>query len=210
MGVAPSRDHGGCGQIHSRPVEHGAPAKLWALTCPDCEKHLRSSDQWSATVSGIPETPDETLEREDREKRGQQETTAATATALQQLGENLPEALRELVAQGGTNQQMMLAMLTALTKQNAPLALAPAVPDVQCVNGHAMPGAAKFCPECGGPFETAPVPEPTDIADATGVQDVPDFESMSIRDLQAYAAERGIKTTRAKADQIDLILAAQG
>lgn len=209
--VALSRDgHGGCGQVHSRPVTNGAPEKLWALTCPQCENHLRTDANWSVTVSGIPETPDEIAEREEREKRGQQEATAATGTALQ-----------EIAKQGGMNQQMMMAMFNAMNSKGL-----FTVADAMCQNGHAVAATAKFCPECGAPQHGADTPEPVRaaIADVTdtrlsatqqGVADhitlpVPDFESMGIRELQTYAAEHGIKTTRSKADQIKLILAAQG
>ena len=202
--VALSRDgHGGCGQVHSRPVPNGAPEKLWALTCPQCENHLRSDANWSLTVSGIPETPDEIAEREEREKRGQQEATAATGTALQ-----------EIAKQGGMNQQMMMAMFNAMNAKGL-----FTVADAMCQNGHAVAAAAKFCPECGAPQHGAPPVEPVRaaIADVTDTrmdtpqnvavkQALPDFESMGIRELQTYAAEHGIKTTRAKADQIKLIL----
>lgn len=202
--VALSRDgHGGCGQVHSRPVTNGAPEKLWALTCPQCENHLRSDANWSLTVSGIPETPDEIAEREEREKRGQQEATAATGTALQ-----------EIAKQGGMNQQMMMAMFNAMNAKGL-----FTVADAMCQNGHAVAAAAKFCPECGAPQHGAPPVEPVRaaIADVTDTrmdtpqnvavkQALPDFESMGIRELQTYAAEHGIKTTRAKADQIKLIL----
>jgi hypothetical protein len=208
--VALSRDgHGGCGQVHSRPVTNGAPEKLWALTCPQCENHLRTDANWSVTVSAIPETPDELAEREEREKRGQQEATAATGTALQ-----------EIAKQGGMNQQMMMAMFNAMNTKGL-----FTVADAMCQNGHAVAAAAKFCPECGAPQHDAPAVEPvravvTDVTDtrlaatqsvaAHIVLPTPDFESMGIRELQTYAAEHGIKTTRAKADQIKLIRATQG
>lgn len=207
--VALSRDgHGGCGQSHSRPVTDGAPEKLWALTCPQCENHLRTDANWSLTVSGIPETPDETAEREERERRGQQEATAATGTALQ-----------EIAKQGGMNQQMMMAMFNAMNTKGL-----FTVADAMCENGHAVSAQAKFCPECGAPQHGAPPAEPVRaaIADVTDTQlnpsqrgvanhittPVPDFESMGIRELQTYAAEHGVKTTRSKADQIKLILSA--
>ena len=202
--VALSRDgHGGCGQVHSRPVTSGAPDKLWALTCPQCENHLRSDAHWSLTVSGIPETPDEIAEREEREKRGQQEATAATGTALQ-----------EIAKQGGMNQLMMMTMFNAMNTKGL-----LTVADAMCENGHAVSAQAKFCPECGAPQHGAGKPEPVRaaIADVTDTrmdtpqnvvakQALPDLEFMGIRELQTFAAEHGIKTTRAKADQIKLIL----
>jgi hypothetical protein len=41
----------------------GAPVKVWALTCPQCEDFLRSDPHWSSTISKIPETYDETIDR---------------------------------------------------------------------------------------------------------------------------------------------------
>lgn len=216
--VAVPRDSGGCGERHGRPTPQGAPVKLWALDCPQCETFLRHDDQWSVTVSGVPETPDEKADREEREKRGQQETTTATAEALTQIGRALPE----MAAQGGVNQQVMLAMLTALTERgvlNTPAAT------VACANDHQMPVTAKFCSECGAPPHDAVKQiqdgktsidaaraqrglEPFDLPE-TRSAGTPDFEAMSIRELQTYAAARSIKTTRGKADQIELIRAAQ-
>lgn len=207
MGVAPSRDgHGGCGRVHSRPVEHGAPVKLWALECPQCETFLRTDDQWSPTISGIPETPDEKAEREDRELRGQQETTAATADAIQKLGVAVPQ----LAEQTGMSQQVMVAMLTALTERGV---LNTPVPTVACAQGHQMPATAKFCGECGSPTAdapAAPVHVITSVEARPEPEDAPDFEALSIRELQEYARKHNIKTTVAKAKQIELIRAAQG
>jgi hypothetical protein len=163
------------------------------------------------TVSGIPETPDETAEREEREKRGQQEATAATGSALQEIakqGGTSQEIMTKLVEQGGFNQQMMMTMLTALTERGVLNALPASVPTTPCANDHDMPLSAKFCAECGAPPAEATPAVPLDIADLAPA-DTPDFEAMGIRELQTYAAQHGVKTTRAKADQIQLILAAQ-
>lgn len=167
------RTAGGCGEAHGRPTPKGAPVKIWALNCPPCENHLRSDDQWSATVSGIPETPDEQEVREDQEKRGQRALENATGTALQKLGD-LPEVMAQIAQQNGTNQQMMLAMLTALVDKG-----------IISVPAAVMP---------------APVP-------ASEPEDVPDLNAMSLNELREFAREREIKTTRAKEDQIQLILA---
>lgn len=164
------RTAGGCGDSHGRPTPKGAPVKVWALSCPQCEGFLLHDDQWSATVSGIPETPDEKEIREDQEKRGQRALENATGTALQKLGD-LPEVMAQIAQQNGTNQQMMLAMLTALVDKGIISVPVPAV--------------------------AAAAPEP---------EDLPDFNAMGIRELQDFAREREIKTTRAKEDQIQLIL----
>lgn len=168
--TALSRSHGGCGETHARPVVKGAPVKIWALSCPQCENHLRFDDQWSATISKIPETPDEKDVREDQEQRGKRDLENATGEALQKLGD-LPEVMTELMKQNGMNQQMMLAMLTGLV--NKGIIATPEVPAV------------------------APAPE---------LVELPDLNTMSIRELQDYAREHEIKTTRGKEDQIQLIL----
>lgn len=95
MSVSLSRDHGGCGATHSRPVTHGSPVKVWSLQCPTCENHLRSDPKWAANTGDIPETPDEVKVREDREKKGESShsanlessiaTLAATSDGIQKL-----------------------------------------------------------------------------------------------------------------------------
>jgi hypothetical protein len=141
---------GGCGTDHGRPTPKGAPVKIWALNCPRCENHLRTSDQWSATISSIPETPDEIETREDQEKRGQRALEDATGTALQKLGD-LPEVMAQIAQQNGANQTMMIAMLTALVDKG--IISMPVVPAV----------AAK--------------PEPEDLPDlnAMSIRELQDF-----------------------------------
>ncbi len=43
--IAVSTDSGGCGQSHCRPVVKGAPAKIWELNCPQCERYLSGADK---------------------------------------------------------------------------------------------------------------------------------------------------------------------
>lgn len=144
------RTAGGCGETHTRPTPKGAPVKIFALNCPQCEGFLKNDDQWSATVSGIPETPDEKELREDQEKRGQRALEDATGTALQKLGD-LPEVMAQIAQQNGANQTMMIAMLTALVDKG--IISMPVVPAV------------------------APTPEPEDIPDlnAMGIRELQDF-----------------------------------
>lgn len=171
--VGISRDHGGCGEGHSRPVVQGAPVQVWQLTCGGgCEDYLRGDPLWSATPTGIPETVDEKATREDVEKRGALEQAQATADALSQLAKlgDLPAVLgrfMEFMASGGQLPAAPRADVVA-TREGA----APALPPVA-----AEPGSAG-----GG------LPE--------------DLESMSLPELKALAETRGVKTTRSKADQI--------
>lgn len=103
MSVSLSKDHGGCGAVHSRPVTHGAPAVQWGLDCPDCEDFLRSDPHWSINLSEVPETPDEERIRADKEKKGQANQSDLLAAAIiaiaqsqQELPDNLAKAIKAL------------------------------------------------------------------------------------------------------------------
>jgi hypothetical protein len=132
--VSISASHGGCGATHTRPVEKGAPAKLWELSCLQCEDHLRADSLWSATMSEIPETPDEKAAREDFDKRGAHDRDQVLALALAKLaGVQLPETL-----------------LRPLTGH------LPHIPEkpMLCVNSHGNPPGVKYCGECGVSMHT--------------------------------------------------------
>ena len=124
--------HGGCGTTHRRPVENGAPARLWALDCEPCSNHLRHDPQWSTTLSELPETFDEKLKREDFEKRGALDERKLMAMALAQMvGIPVPDTI------SGAVTGMM-----------------PHIPGVMecgtCGSGQ-LPGK-KFCADCGAPM----------------------------------------------------------
>jgi hypothetical protein len=123
---------GGCNQLHRRPVVNGAPAKLWALDCPQCEDHLRSDPQWSTTLSELPETYDEKLRREDFEKRGALDERKLMAMALAKLtGIDIPETIAGAIS-----------------------GIAPHIAGLmECAScGNGQPAGAKFCNECGQPM----------------------------------------------------------
>lgn len=174
--VAISKDHGGCGEGHARPVVHGAPASIWALTCHNgCEDFLRHDPLWSATAHGIPETPDEVVTREDVEKRGQIDQAASVAQALERLASlgDLPAALREvLIGVLGAQQPRIIEEKAVKAIEDAPPAEAP---------------------------------EPTPEAASAPADALPELESMSLADLKDIAAARGLPTTRSKADQITVL-----
>jgi SAP domain len=134
--VSISAIHGGIAHTHSRPVEDGAPARIWALTCDltGCEDFLRHSDQWSSTVSEIPETYDEKLKREDFEKRGALDERKLMAMALAQLcGLPVPDTI------SGAISGMMPHIAGVL----------------ECAScGSGQPSGAKFCNGCGSPMST--------------------------------------------------------
>lgn len=98
--VTISPDHGGCGQLHERPVdEAGRPVAVWALTCHQgCENILRSDPLWAGTLRDVPETPDETAARQAGSEYGYRSQQQATAHALDQLSQlgDLPAALARL------------------------------------------------------------------------------------------------------------------
>lgn len=85
MSVTFSAESGGCGAVHSRPVTDGAPARVWKLSCPACETHLRHDPRWSGLESEIPETPDEKRVREDEEAKGRASADAKRDAVLEQL-----------------------------------------------------------------------------------------------------------------------------
>ena len=83
---------------------NGVPQHPWGLDCPPCEDFLRTRnpDQWSVTVSEIPETHDETKAREDFEKRGAKDKDAIMTLALARLAgidaSELPDSLTRMVS----------------------------------------------------------------------------------------------------------------
>ena len=200
--VTISRDHGGCGEGHGRPVENGAPVKLWALTCHGgCEDHLRHDALWASQPHTVPETPDETTVREDVEKRGSVEQADAVAhalTDLARLGE-LPRALAE-----------------ALSKSLAPLVggaqttVTAGEPMMQlCPNGHGNNPAARFCSQCGVPVDepvsssrgkALPPADPGPSVPDAGPPE--DWREMPLADLKELARGLGVKTTRSREDQV--------
>jgi hypothetical protein len=175
---------GGCGSPHRRPVENGAPAKLWGLECPGrCEEFLRKTDasghQWSATMSELPETYDEKHAREDFEKRGAKDRDQVLALALARLaGVELPESL-----------------VRPLTGNMPHIPAAPML----CPDGHANPAGQKFCGHCGAPMHTAEkaIEAPQDNA---GDDPDMDLERLHWKTLQKLCRDRGLAEEGSKAD----------
>lgn len=186
--------HGGCGSVHSRPVANGAPVPIWEFdhaACPRCAAVLSKDAHWSGTISEIPETPDEKIIREDRDKRGAADQAKATALALEKIGmlpENLAAALMALA--GG---------------QQAPAAAA-----VACPAGHQNPAAAKFCGECGAAVG-APADEPASTDGGSGGDDDEGLLALSrlkAAELRQLAQERGLDTSGTRADLLERLRAA--
>jgi len=170
--VALSAAHGGCGKSHTRPAPGGEPVKLWELTCPSCEDHLRSDPLWGTTPTTVPETPDEIAAREANDKRTTREQQERNVEVMEKLS-GLPDALRNL---GPDMAQALIAALAVL-QQNTPPA----------------PSAAP---------QSAPEPqdEPSDETDARDAPT--DLEELSTADLKELAKARGIPVRRSREDQI--------
>ena len=199
--VSISRDHGGCGESHSRPVVAGAPAKLWALTCPGgCENYLRSDPLWSGTPHTVPETPDEIAIRTDVEKKNQLELQIGNAHALAELAKlgELPTAMAQALA---------VAFGPILNAAPAQQAIAHL-----CRNGHSNSSTTKFCGECGASMDDAVNKQPVaalsggeSSEETTRGADTPDLSSMTAQQLREYAQQIGAELGRNKTEQIALI-----
>ena len=205
--VGISRDHGGCGVGHGRPVIDGAPAKIWALICQNgCEDYLRSDPLWSITPTGIPETPDEKTHREDVEKRGSVEQAQSTASALEQL------------AKLGALPEVMSKFMEYMTSQSpAPAQIANTAEELQlCKNGHQNRNVSTFCSDCGVSLKEAVssdrglAVEPPTISlvdDVPGVSVPENLDELSTAELRDLAKQLDVKTTRSREDQITVIRA---
>lgn len=179
-----SAAHGGCGQIHTRPAPGGEPVKLWALTCPTCENHLRADPLWSSTVADIPETRDEESEREDYEKRGANDIQTMMALALTRMtGGEVPDTVARMI--DGSKLHL------------------PAQVKVLCPpHGHANQPGAKFCAECAAPMRDATPaaslpagePEGREAPPAPRAPDAPDRDLASLhpQKLRKMCREKGL------------------
>jgi len=188
--VTISPAHGGCGNAHSRPAPGGIPAAVWKLDdCPQCEDHLRHDPLWSSTAAEIPETYDETKQREDFEKRGAKDKDAIFALALARIAgigaDELPESLTR--------------MITGVP------AHVPA--ELECPQGHGQPAGRKFCAECGSPMRGTPAAAALAgrQAAADGPVDVPAsgrLKDANKRSLQALCRARGLEDGGTNAELI--------
>ena len=205
LSVSISAAHGGCGASHGRPVNNGAPARTWRLDCQQCETVLKEDPLWAATVSEIPETPDEQHVREDRDKRGAKEQSEATAQALAELAKlgDLPAALA-----GFTDY---------MTRQAV-----GAAGDVVCPAGHRGQSGARFCAVCGASMDAVPppaeVPSLEYAVDSHVVEDVPlpeppaaepPLESLPYSELKRLAATMGLSGKGTKPELLERLHAAE-
>ena len=208
--MAVSLGEHGCGATHTRPVTHGAPAKVFKLDCPPCESHLKgdskprklvyelnkatgapvrqarvpdSDPMWSSTPDTIPLTPDEARVNEVRQERGAQQIQMIQAlAALRATGIDMPpEALWLL------ERELPAGVLKGT---------------MVCANGHDNPSGLKFCGECGmsmaakgaitAPDEDAPI----------------DLTVLHVATLRKLCRERSLPDKGTKEQMIDRLKAA--
>lgn len=182
----------GCGQPHTRPVgDDGQPVAQWIETCPACHKHLTGILGWGSTADEIPETHDQKLQREAREKRGAADMERATGTALEQIAQ-IPGAFEKLAEILAGQREV-----------------------VRCSSGHANPVAAKFCGECGagmGELITAVVPDAPPAGTAApqpAAGKKKPLKDMKADDLRAMAKDKGLDADGTRVELIERIRAAR-
>ena len=135
----------------------------WLLDCPQCEDFLRHDPLWSPTISEIPETHDETIRREDLEKRGARNQQQMTALALAKLA-GIPGAADALgMAMGSDGASVTTCLAGHPNPSSAKFctecgARITAPGPVRCPDGHESPAGARFCVECGKPAATPAEP----------------------------------------------------
>lgn len=199
-------ENGGCGQPHHRPVEQGAPVKLWTLECTGCEDVLRHHDLWATSITEIPETFDEGKAREDFEKRGALDERRLMALALARMtGLDLPETM--LAAIGGAKVAVPTAQGTML-----------------CPQGHANLPGQNFCGTCGqalhGPAPDraleAPAPANGNSHTQEGWEPPRDGQGRKkpmrdwrLEDLQTLAGQLGVDPGGNRPELIDRLRAAK-
>lgn len=195
MSVALSSSHGGCGAAHHRPVTRGAPAAVWALTCPPCEDHLRHDPLWAVMPADVPETPDEERVREDRDKKGALDRDRLLSDAIVALASS-QESLPAQLAQA----------LMALTGRSLPAATVEAA----CPRGHPTRADARFCGECGERLESPEDAPPPAVVDAPVVEpaappgaSVAELQQLTVRELRELARARDLEDAGNKAQLVE-------
>ena len=215
--------HEGCGQPHRRLVEHGAPAKVWALTCVQCEKHLSKDPLWAATMSDLPETYDEVKGREDFEKRGANDRDNVMAIALASLANvQLPESLRRSISGVSPAAASIAGMVICQHGHDCQpgskfcpqcgSAMRPAIL-AACPNGHHVGPDDRFCPECGSGISPASLDTPAieppatrapAAAKATTARTKP-LKDWRLTDLQARARELGLDDSGTRLEVLERV-----
>lgn len=180
MSVALSKDHGGCGATHMRPVTHGAPAKVWALDCTLCEDHLRSDPHWAIDALEIPETPDETRLREKAEEKGEHSQKVNLENAVASLAttaEGFQKLMMMMFASNPDMAKNMNKMLGVLAVGENSMAVQQAA---EAHTASIVPNPLGYAPE----DLATPPSGPNDTLDG-----------LKLSELRALAKSRGLDST---------------
>lgn len=210
MSVSISRDSGGCGTSHSRPVKDGAPARDWGLDCPDCEAHLKGSRKprilkntpgdpknnipsrqervadcdphWSSTPESVPLTPDEQLANTTRTTRARDQIELIKArAALKEAGIEVP-----------------FETMWLMERELPGAFVRDAVKSAECRDGHENIASARFCAECGVSMEAGPEKE---------LQPEADIHKLGIASLRKLCKERNLPDGGGKNELIERLSA---
>jgi SAP domain len=203
MSISVPVTSGGCGGSHSRPVNRGAPAKIWQLDCTACESYLRgdkkqkvihvlpgdkekgipgrmvhvadSDPHWSSTPEGIPLTPDEQHIHKIRSERGHEQLQQLQAlAALQGAGFTIPPEAQWLLDR---NFDARIIKGTIL-----------------CPTGHENTAGAKFCMECSLPMIDQPaIGASPDVSETPVIttEDIP-LGTLHVATLRKKCREKGL------------------
>ena len=196
-----SEAHGGCGQPHRRPVENGAPAKVWSEDCVKCNDFLRHDSNWSTTLAELPETYDRRLERERDEKMGKldrENQLAEALISLQNLGQ-LPAAFAQVVEAVTGTPSGALAGKTVCPQGHDNKAATSSAPSA----GHRCTAAANAieAPQAQDSAHHTPPQEPGPAARKQRMRD------MKREDLAAIARKRGVDDSGTRMELIDRLRA---
>jgi hypothetical protein len=203
----------GCGQTHVRPAgDDGQPASLWALDCQACHKYLTGPlGGWGGTSSEIPETYDEKLRREDREKRA----TGEQEKALGNLPDNLARALGSVLGHPGGAGEIVRCANDHPNLVSAKFCGECLVPmgslTVSCPAGHENDRAVKFCGECGTPVAAAPAaaPQPSQATVPAAPPKRRPLKDWKADELRTLARSKGLSDEGTRAGLLARIRAAK-
>lgn len=154
VSVTVSEAHGGCGALHEYTP---GPGGCVQLTCDKgCEEWLRTDAMHDTSPRDVPETYDETKDREALTKQGARNRDYLTAAALAKMaGVPTPDAVLGLPPVTGASAPEPVKCADGHenvpgTKFCTTCATSLAAPGtVRCPDGHESPAGCRFCGECG-------------------------------------------------------------
>ncbi len=212
MSVAIPADSGGCGTTHNRPVNKGAPVRVWQITCPPCESYLRGDTKpkvikvipgdkdnnipsrmehvvdadphWSTTPEGVPLSPDEQHVHKLRSERGRQDLDMLQAIA----------SLRNTGIDLGDYRDAMWLLEQRFDKRIIHGSMV-------CAAGHNNSAGVKFCQECGISMTTLGIIDAAEDDDPEPSEPFIDVYKLDFKTLQKMCKEKGL-SARGTADQL--------